>query len=104
MLVANWGAVAARVIRALRQLGIASVAVYSDADAGLPYLRQADVAVRIGEAAPLDSYLHRQKLLDVARETGADGVHPGYGFPSENADFAERVEAAGLCFIGPSPA
>ncbi|URF05679.1 acetyl/propionyl/methylcrotonyl-CoA carboxylase subunit alpha [Cupriavidus campinensis] len=104
VLVANRGAVAARVIRALRQLGIASVAVYSDADVGLPYLREADVAVRIGEAAPLDSYLHQEKLLDVARETGADGVHPGYGFLSENADFAERVEAAGLCFIGPSPA
>jgi len=103
VLVANRGAVAARVIRALRGLGLESVAVYSDADAGLPYLREADMALRIGEAPPLQSYLDQDKLLEAARASGADAVHPGYGFLSENAAFAERVEAAGLCFIGPSP-
>ncbi|MDF3835027.1 biotin carboxylase N-terminal domain-containing protein [Cupriavidus basilensis] len=103
VLVANRGAVAARIIRALRALGLESVAVYSDADAGLPYLREADVALRLGEAPPLASYLDQDKLLEAARASGADAVHPGYGFLSENAAFAERVEAAGLCFIGPSP-
>ncbi|WP_454719715.1 MULTISPECIES: acetyl-CoA carboxylase biotin carboxylase subunit [Cupriavidus] len=103
VLVANRGAVAARVIRALRGLGLESVAVYSDADAGLPYLREADMALRIGEAPPLQSYLDQDKLLEAARASGADAVHPGYGFLSENASFAERVAAAGLCFIGPSP-
>ncbi|NUA29319.1 acetyl-CoA carboxylase biotin carboxylase subunit [Cupriavidus basilensis] len=103
VLVANRGAVAARIIRALRGLGLESVAVYSDADAGLPYLREADAALRLGEAPPLASYLDQDKLLEAARASGADAVHPGYGFLSENAAFAERVEAAGLCFIGPSP-
>jgi acetyl-CoA carboxylase biotin carboxylase subunit len=103
VLVANRGAVAARVIRALDALGIESIAVYSDADAGLPYLAQATVSVPLGASAPLQSYLDQDKLLRIAQQHGADGVHPGYGFLSENAGFAERVEAAGLCFIGPSP-
>ncbi|WP_064574999.1 acetyl-CoA carboxylase biotin carboxylase subunit [Cupriavidus gilardii] len=102
VLVANRGAVAARILRALNAQGIESIAVYSDADAELPYLQQATVRVRLGEAAPLQSYLNQDALLQIAREHAADGVHPGYGFLSENAGFAERVEAAGLCFIGPS--
>ncbi len=102
VLVANRGAVAARILRALNAQGIESIAVYSDADAELPYLQQATVRVRLGEGPPLQSYLNQDALLQIAREHGADGVHPGYGFLSENAGFAERVEAAGLCFIGPS--
>ena len=102
VLVANRGAVAARIVRALNAQGIESIAVYSDADAEAPYLQQATARARLGEAPPLQSYLNQDALLRIAREHGADGVHPGYGFLSENAGFAERVEAAGLCFIGPS--
>ena len=103
VLVANRGAVAARVIRTLRRMGIESVAVYSEADAGLPYVGAADRAVAIGPAPAQQSYLNQARLLEVARETGADAVHPGYGFLSENAGFAEAVQQQGLCFIGPSP-
>ncbi len=103
VLVANRGAVAARVIRTLRRMGLESVAVYSEADAGLPYVRAANQAVCIGPAPAAQSYLDQARLLQVARETGADAVHPGYGFLSENADFAEAVQRQGLCFIGPSP-
>jgi len=103
VLVANRGAVAARVIRTLRRMGLASVAVYSEADAGLPYVQAADQAVCIGPAPAAQSYLNQARLLEVARETGADAVHPGYGFLSENAAFAEAVQRQGLCFIGPSP-
>ncbi|VTU38350.1 acetyl-CoA carboxylase biotin carboxylase subunit [Variovorax sp. PBL-E5] len=103
VLVANRGAVASRVIRALRQLGIASVAVHSEADRDLPYVAEADQSVGIGPAAPRESYLCIEKIIDAARETGADAIHPGYGFLAENADFAQRVIDAGLCFIGPSP-
>ncbi|WP_373805403.1 biotin carboxylase N-terminal domain-containing protein, partial [Delftia acidovorans] len=103
VLVANRGAVAARVIRTLRRMGLESVAVYSEADAGLPYVRAADQSVCIGPAPAAQSYLDQARLLQVARETGADAVHPGYGFLSENADFAEAVQRQGLCFIGPSP-
>lgn len=103
VLVANRGAIAARVLRALRTLGIRSVAVYSEADAGLPYLAQADETVCIGAAEPRASYLNQEALLHAIRSTGADGVHPGYGFLSENPDFARRVGEAGATFIGPSP-
>jgi acetyl-CoA carboxylase biotin carboxylase subunit len=103
VLVANRGAVAARVLRALKSLGIRSVAVYSEADAGLPYLAMADESYAIGEADPRASYLNADVLLDVLRRSGADGLHPGYGFLSENAAFAERVNGSGSCFIGPSP-
>lgn len=103
VLVANRGAVARRVIRALRTLGIESVAVYSEADRDLPYLSEADVALPIGPAPASQSYLNRDALLRVARECGADALHPGYGFLSENADFAEAVEQAGMVFVGPSP-
>lgn len=103
VLVANRGAVARRVIRALRGLGLESVAVYSEADRDLPYLREADAACFIGPAPAPASYLNMQALLDAARQCGADAVHPGYGFLSENADFAQAVSDAGLTFIGPSP-
>jgi acetyl-CoA carboxylase biotin carboxylase subunit len=103
VLVANRGAVAARVLRALKSLGIRTVAVYSEADAGLPYLAMADETYAIGEADPRASYLNADVLLDVLRRSGADGLHPGYGFLSENAAFAGRVNAGGACFIGPSP-
>ena len=103
VLIANRGAVAARVIRALNALGMESVAVFSDADADLPYLAQATKAVRLGPASPRDSYLNQSALLQVALETQCDGIHPGYGFLSENATFARKVEQAGLTFIGPSP-
>ncbi|AVJ26744.1 acetyl-CoA carboxylase biotin carboxylase subunit [Achromobacter spanius] len=103
VIVANRGAVARRVIRALRGLGIESVAVYSDADRDLPYLSEADLAVPIGPSPASQSYLNQETLLRVARECGADALHPGYGFLSENAAFAEAVEQAGLVFVGPSP-
>src|SRR6185295_10794989 len=100
-LVANRGEIARRVLRTLRAMGIASVAVYSDADAGAPHVAEADEAVRLGPAPARESYLHVDRLLDAARAVGADAVHPGYGFLSENADFAARCADAGLTFIGP---
>ncbi|MCW5259268.1 ATP-grasp domain-containing protein [Verminephrobacter eiseniae] len=103
ILVANRGAVAARVIRAAKVLGIQTVAVYSAADAQMPYLQAADAALCIGGASATDSYLNQEAVLSAARESDADALHPGYGFLSENAVFAERVESEGLCFIGPSP-
>lgn len=103
VLVANRGAVAARVLRALKSLGIRTVAVYSEADAGLPYLSMADESYAIGAADARASYLNQDVLLEVIRRSGVDGVHPGYGFLSENAAFAERIINAGVGFIGPSP-
>lgn len=103
VVVANRGAVAARVLRALKSLGIRTVAVYSEADAALPYLAMADESYAIGAADPRESYLNSDALADVIARSGADGLHPGYGFLSENAAFAKRVQEAGACFIGPSP-
>ncbi|VTU14393.1 Biotin carboxylase [Variovorax sp. SRS16] len=103
ILVANRGAVAARVLRACRKLGIRTAVVYSEADRDLPYLAAADERHEIGPAPAAESYLHQDRLLDVLRRSGADALHPGYGFLSENAAFAEKVEAAGATFIGPSP-
>ncbi|HET9969616.1 MAG TPA: biotin carboxylase N-terminal domain-containing protein [Streptosporangiaceae bacterium] len=103
VLVANRGEIARRVIRTARRMGIRAVAVYSDADADLPYVAEADEAVRIGPAQPARSYLDAAALLAAAAKTGAAAVHPGYGFLAENADFAAQVLAAGLTWVGPSP-
>ncbi|MCD7099623.1 acetyl/propionyl/methylcrotonyl-CoA carboxylase subunit alpha [Stenotrophomonas sp. MMGLT7] len=104
ILIANRGEIACRVIATCRRLGIASVAVYSDADRDARHVRLADEAVRIGPAPARESYLRGDALLAAAHATGAQAIHPGYGFLSENADFAEACSAAGIVFIGPPPA
>jgi acetyl-CoA/propionyl-CoA carboxylase biotin carboxyl carrier protein len=103
VLIANRGEIAVRVIRTLRRLGIASVAVYSDADAGAPHVRAADEAVRIGPPPSTLSYLSSEAIIAAAQATGAQAIHPGYGFLAENARFARACAAAGLTFIGPPP-
>ena len=103
ILVANRAEIASRVFRTCRRLGIETVAVHSDADADLPYVREADTAVRLPGVAPADTYLRGDLLVDAARRAGADAIHPGYGFLSENAEFARTVIDAGLTWIGPQP-
>ena len=102
VLIANRGAIACRIIRTLKKMGVRSVAVYSEADAQAKHVREADEAYLIGPAPAAQSYLCAERILEVARQSGAQAIHPGYGFLSENPDFADACEAAGLAFIGPS--
>ena len=104
LLIANRGEIACRIIRTARRMGLHTTAVYSDADANAMHVSMADTAIRIGAAAPSASYLRIDAILDAARRTGAEAIHPGYGFLSENAEFAEACAAAGLIFVGPPPA
>src|SRR3989442_8815294 len=103
ILIANRGEIALRLVRACAEVGIQSVAVYSEADRTALHVRAADEAYLIGPPPSTESYLRIDKLIDVAKKSGADAVHPGYGFLAENADFAEAVIDAGLIWIGPPP-
>ena len=104
VLIANRGEIAVRAIRTLKRLGVKSVAVYSDADRNAQHVRDADLAIALGGDKPADSYLRVDKILAAAAETGAQAIYPGYGFLSESADFAEACSAAGIAFVGPTPA
>ncbi|MGE5278149.1 MAG: biotin carboxylase N-terminal domain-containing protein, partial [Acidobacteriota bacterium] len=104
LLIANRGEIAVRIARTAREMGIEAVAVFSEADAGAFHVGQVPRAIALGAGPPSDTYLSIPRLLEAAREAGADAVHPGYGFLSENADFARAVEAAGLVWVGPPAA
>src|ERR1700722_8950519 len=101
--IANRGERALRVMRSCREMGIQTVAVFSEADRKAPFVRYADEAVCIGPPESSKSYLNGDKIIEVAKELNVDGIHPGYGFLSENAAFSQKVSEAGLIFIGPSP-
>jgi acetyl-CoA carboxylase biotin carboxylase subunit len=102
LLIANRGEIARRIIRTAKRLGIRAIAVYSEADAGMPFVTEADEAICVGPANPAQSYRNIEAILAAAKSTGAQAIHPGYGFLSENADFARTVEANGLVWVGPS--
>ncbi|HKX22354.1 MAG TPA: acetyl/propionyl/methylcrotonyl-CoA carboxylase subunit alpha [Rhizorhapis sp.] len=104
LLIANRGEIACRIIRTARRLGIRTIAVHSEADAHMPFVRDADQAVCIGPAPARESYLVQERILEAAKASGAEAIHPGYGFLSENAEFAEAVQAAGLIWVGAPPA
>src|SRR5215813_896035 len=101
LLVANRGEIACRIFRTARRLGIRTIAVYSDADASAQHVREADEAIRLGPAPARESYLNIPRIIEAVRTTGARAIHPGYGFLSENADFARTCVEAGLIFVGP---
>lgn len=103
LLIANRGEIALRIIRAARDYGVATVALYAEADADALYLRAADEAWSLGAGRASETYLNIEKILEIAARSGADAVHPGYGFLSERAEFAEAVLAAGLTWVGPGP-
>jgi len=102
ILIANRGEIASRVIRTCRKMGIKSIAVFSEADRNAPFVEQADIAVFIGESTPAQSYLDQDKIIATAKKTGADAIHPGYGFLSENVGFTQRCDKEGIIFIGPN--
>lgn len=103
VLIANRGAIAVRIIRTLREMGVLSVAIYAEVDANSPHVVQADEAYSLGDGAASDTYLNQDKIITIVHQCGAQAVHPGYGFLSENADFCERLEQQGIAFIGPTP-
>ena len=103
ILIANRGEISSRISRTCRKMGIRSIAVFSDADRHMPFVRDADEAVYIGASSPAESYLDVDKIIAAAKSSGADAIHPGYGFLSENASFAQRCAEEGIIFIGPNP-
>src|SRR3954468_12468949 len=103
ILIANRGEIALRIMRSAREMGITTVAIYSEADRNALFVRYADEAVCVGPPPSSQSYLQGDKIIGICKEYGVDGIHPGYGFLSENADFARKVRDAGITFIGPSP-